>query len=300
VTRASKPVCYVGIALHPLARENLERHCEVTRDEARLAEASAAIVYTVPDAWAYSAAAENLRVIGCHTCEDHAEAWARQREISLTLARSLWRTVAEHMLALMMAAARNLTPADRAIRAGQWDNHHDLKARYSGRDFQGKTVGLWGMGKIGRQLAGILSGFDMRVLYSDLCLLPPEEERGLGVRAAPLEDLLRQSDYFCVLVPLNEGTRGALGKAQFSNMKKGCVLVNTARAGIIDEGAFREALEDGTVGAAGLDVFWEEAATQPAWLTERENVVLTPHLGGSTLECDGALVDAVIRALPQD
>jgi len=287
------PLCYLGIAMHPMARQELERHYEITEDESRLPEAAAAIVYRVPAAWAYSDATRGIRALGCHSRDDDAARWAEAEGISLTLAKSLWRTVAEHTLALLMAAARSIPAADHAIRAGEWTDQRALKIRYAGWDFQNRTLGIWGMGQIGTELAGLVSGFRMRVLYNDLIRLPPEREAQLDVSYRSLEDLLAQSDYFCVLIPLNDQTRGALGRVQFAAMKRGCIVVNTARAGIINEEAFREALTDGTIGAAGLDVFWQEAREQPDYLVERENVVLTPHLGGSTYECDMALVRGV-------
>ncbi|MGN7455458.1 2-hydroxyacid dehydrogenase [Paenibacillus pasadenensis] len=289
-----KPICYAEVSLHPLAWEQLKAHYEITSDDSRLPEASAALVYSVPDHWAFSESTSRLKAVACHSCSSSAAAWMKEQGIALTLAHSLWRTVAEHTLALMMAAARNIVPADRAVRNGEWSGQ-DLKIPYSGWDFQQKTIGIWGMGKIGIELAGLISGFGMNRLYNDCRRLPAEQEQRLGIAYASVEDMLAQADYFCILLPLNEQTRGALGKEQFARMKKGCILINTARAGIIEEQAFQEALENGTIGAAGLDVFWRENDVQPAYLAERTNVVLTPHLGGSTYECDMVLVNAVLE-----
>lgn len=264
------PVCYLNIAMHSLARKELEQYYEITQDEARLSEASAAIVYGVPEKWAYSEDTNGLTTIACHSCEGKARQWVNEKGIKLTLAQSLWRTVAEHTLALMMAAARNLLPADRAIREGRWNNHHDLKVQYAGRDLWNKTVGIWGMGKIGTELVGLLSGFGMQILYHDLVRLPKEQESKMGIEYCALEDMLKRSDYFCVLIPLNADTKGALGKEQFAAMNKGCVLVNTARAGIIDEQAFRESLDNDTIGAAGLDVSGKKkTGSLLIWSTER-------------------------------
>jgi phosphoglycerate dehydrogenase-like enzyme len=293
----SKPICYVGISMHPGAYAELEKDYEITLDESRLRDASAAIVYGVPEEWVYSENTQKLKAIGCHSCNDLAGQWASERKILLTFAKSLWRTVAEHTLALMMTAARNIVPADRAIREGHWNSHHDLKVKYSGSDFQNKTIGIWGMGQIGAELAGLLSGFGMRILYNDLNPMTSEQEKKLGISFSTLEDMLPQSDYFCVLIPLNEKTKGAFGELQFKMLKKGCVFVNTARAGIIDEISFMEALKEGIIAAAAMDVFWNEAAAQDTELTSRENVVLTPHLGGSTFECDMALVKGVIQGI---
>ncbi|MCL2060394.1 MAG: hypothetical protein FWH01_15315 [Oscillospiraceae bacterium] len=288
-----KPVCYVGMSLHPRAREALAARFDIIEDEAELGRASAALVYTVPERWVSDKAAQGLHFIGCHATEPGSRRWIYDCGFVLILAKSLWRTVAEHTLALMMAATRNIARADEAIRCGQWRNHHDLKVRFSGLDFQGKTVGIWGMGKIGAELCDMLRGFRMCILYNDIARRPDEWEASMGATYAPLLDMLAQSDYLCVLLPLNDETTGLMGAEEFATMKRGCVLVNTARAGIIDEGAFRTALTDGTVGAAALDVFWNEGAPQPDYLTSAENVVLSPHLGGSTYECDMVLVNGI-------
>lgn len=289
----SKPVCYCSIALHPMARCRLEEVYEVREDPESIVEAEAALCYGVPDEWSEKSRAEKLRAIGCHSIGQAAAGWASERGIRVTLAESLWRTVAEHTLALMMAAARNIVPADRQIREGKWREHTLIKERFSGFDLQGKTLGILGMGQIGVHLADMVRGFRMQVCYYDIRPLGEPKERELGISFKEFDDLLGASDYLCILVPLNESTIGLIGREAFHKMKKGCILVNTARAGILDEHAFLEALEDGTLAAAGLDVFWREGETQKKELTERANVVMTPHLGGSTCECDMVLVNAV-------
>ncbi|MCM1123955.1 MAG: hypothetical protein NC416_15345 [Eubacterium sp.] len=288
-----KPICHCSIALHPLAKQRLEEVYEIREDQESISDAEAALCYGVPAEWCEKGRAENLRVIGCHSCGQEAAEWAAQKGIQITLADSLWRTVAEHTLALMMAAARNIVPADRQIREGNWREHTLIKEQFSGFDFQGKTLGILGMGQIGVHLADMVKGFHMRVCYYDIRRLSEQEEQEMGISFWEFDDLLRVSDYLCILVPLNESTTGLIGKDAFAKMKKGCILVNTARAGILDEEAFLEALEDGTLTAAGLDVFWKEGAKQKEELTRRDNVVMTPHLGGSTYECDRVLVDAV-------
>lgn len=170
-----------------------------------------------------------------------------------------------------------------------------IKERYSGFDFQGKTVGILGMGQIGRELADMVRGFRMRVLYYDTVRLSREMEEHLGVSFCSFNELMKSSDYLCILVPLTDRTRGMVDGEAFSMMRRGCILINTARAGILDEEAFLKALDDGTLAGAGLDVFWEEGCEQKKELTERDNVVMTPHLGGSTFECDMALVRGVIE-----
>lgn len=292
-----KPVCYCGIALHPLARRRLEEIYEVREEEACIGEACAALCYGVPSDWSRPGRAPKLRSIGCHSIGGPEKIWAEENGIRVTLADSLWRTVAEHTLALMMAAARNVVPADRQIREGGWKEHVHIKENFSGFDFQGKTLGILGMGQIGTELADMVRGFRMRVCYNDIRRLGQEEEKQLQLHFLEFEQLLACSDYLCILVPLTESTRGLMGADAFAKLKKGCILVNTARAGILDEEAFLQALKDNTLAAAGLDVFWEEGCVQKRALTERENVVMTPHLGGSTYECDRTLVNAVCAAV---
>lgn len=288
-----KPLCYVGVALHPMAKKNLEAKYEITEDMDRISECTAAVTYWVPLEWTAEGTAEKLTAIGCHSCDPVQRAWADARGIKVTLVDSLWRTVAEHTLALMMTAARNLVPADREVREGRWHEHVRIKERFSGFDLQGKTLGILGMGQIGTQLADMVRGFRMNVIYNDICPLAPEKEAELAVSFRSFDELMAESDYLCVLVPLMESTVGLVGREAFSRMKKGVILVNTARAGIIDENAFLEALENGTIGAAALDVFWNEGSVQKKELPERDNVVMSPHLGGSTYECDMVLVDSV-------
>lgn len=291
-----KPLCYVGIAMHPQARRELEEVFEVTQDEGHMDEAEAAICYGVPSSWTEGNAA-CLKAIGCHSCGEAEARWAKERGIRMTLADGLWRTVAEHTLALMLAAARNLIPADRRIREGKWTEHVRIKEQFSGVGLEGKTLGILGMGQIGTQLAELVSGFRMNVLYYDIRRLPEQEEQRLKASAASLDEVLAAADFLCVLLPLQEDTRGMLGKEAFLRMKKGCILVNTARAGIIEEEAFLEALCEGDLAGAALDVFWEEGCPQRKELTACENVVLSPHLGGSTYECDMELVNGVIGAI---
>ena len=285
-----KPRCAVGIALHPKAKKLLEETYTYAGMDAA-DEAEAALVYGVPDEWMKTA--KKLRAVGCHSCSREFEAWAAAKGVSIVKADSLWRTVAEHTLALAMAAARNVPQSDEAVRQGKWQDHEGLKVLFSGHDFQGRTFGIWGMGQIGRELAALLKGFSMEVLYSDIRPLPSEEEKRLGVSRVKFQELLARSDYFCVLVPHNASTDRLFGREAFSALKKGCIFINTARAGIVDKEAFIEAMEKGWIGAAALDVVWEEARPQPEELLRFKNLIFTPHLGGSNFECDAFLVRGI-------
>ena len=288
-----KRICVVGIALHKEAQKILEKvYCVEGMDAIK--EAEAALVYTVPDEWIEKA--EKLRAVGCHSCSPAFVEWAEKKGIAVIKAQSLWRTVAEHTLALAMAAARWIPQADHAVRIGEWKDHETLKIQYSGRDLQKRVFGIWGMGQIGRELASLFQGFSMEVLYSDIRPLSPEEEKRWNVSRVEFRELLERSDYFCVLVPHNASTDQIFGKEAFSSMKKGCIFINTARAGIVDRAAFVQAMENGILGAAALDVTWEEAKPQPEDLLRFKNLIFTPHLGGSTFECDAFLVRGILDA----
>ena len=293
---SDKPLCYVEIALHPKAQEQLKNAFEITEKKNDLKDATAALVYSAPDEWS-TMGLSKLKYIGCHAHSEYIGEWAAERGVTVIKADVLWRTVAEHTLALCMAAARNIPQADAAVKADEWLNHSDLKIKYSGRTFYRGTFGIWGMGKIGRELAKMLIGFGANVIYHDIKRLNESEERNLDVSYRTMEQLLKESDFFCVLVPLNEENKDALAKKEFSIMKRGCILVNTARAGIINKEDFIWAMEQKIVGAAALDVSWDEGKKQSGDLKERENIVFAPHLGGSTYECDMELVAGILNVM---
>jgi phosphoglycerate dehydrogenase-like enzyme len=148
-----------------------------------------------------------------------------------------------------------------------------------------KTVGLFGGGSIGRAVAKRLHhGFECRVLYYDVCRLSPETEAALGMTYTPAEALLRQSDIVSLHVPLTPETRGMIGVKEFALMKATGVLINTSRGGVVDEPALIEALQKGIIAAAGLDVFAKEPPDRDNPLLQMDNVVVTPHNGGGTVD----------------
>jgi D-3-phosphoglycerate dehydrogenase / 2-oxoglutarate reductase len=176
--------------------------------------------------------------------------------------------VAEHTLALLLAAARRIPQMDAAVRRGEWPRGHSM-------DLRGRVCGVIGLGAIGREFARLASAIGMQIIA-----WTPHPRPFAGVELVELEDLYRTSDVISLHLRLSEQTRGFLSTKQFESMKPGVILVNTARGGIVDEGALREALASGRVRAAALDVF----ATEPlgaghAW-AEMPNVVLTPHCAG--------------------
>ncbi len=186
-------------------------------------------------------------------------------------------SAAEHTIALLLAVARNVPQAHAALTAGTWE-----RARFAGIELSGKTLGVLGLGRIGWQVARRALGLGMRVVAYDP-YVTLERFRELGVESAQtLEEVYAKSDVISLHLPLNEQTRGVLGATAFARMRDGVRIVNAARGGLIDEDALVEALRSGKVAGAALDVFESEPYSGP--LLELDQVVVTPHLAGSTTE----------------
>jgi D-3-phosphoglycerate dehydrogenase len=183
----------------------------------------------------------------------------------------------EHTIALMLALARNIPQANASLRGGKWD-----RKRFMGVELRGKTLGVIGLGQVGSEVARRARGLEMQVVGYDP-FVPEERARVLGVKMIPLEDLLRQSDFITVHTTLSEGTRGLIGAEQVAMMKPSARIINTARGGIIDEEVLYQAVEEGRIAGAAVDVFAQEPAVGNK-LAESERIVVTPHLGASTAE----------------
>lgn len=190
--------------------------------------------------------------------------------------------VAETAITLMLAVYKRLCVAHNSLRAGQWLK---WELRTDCYELWQKTVGIIGGGSIGRAVAKRLShGFECRVLYCDVVRQPPETEAAAGMIFTPMEDLLRQSDIVSLHFPLTPETRGRIGANTFARMKPSAVLINTARGGVVDEPALIEALRNKTIAGAGLDVFAQEPPDRDNPLLTMDNVVVTPHNGGGTVD----------------
>jgi D-3-phosphoglycerate dehydrogenase len=183
----------------------------------------------------------------------------------------------EHTIALMLALARNIPQANASLRGGKWD-----RKRFMGVELRGKTLGVIGLGQVGSEVARRARGLEMQVVGYDP-FVPEERARVLGVKMIPLEDVLRQADFVSVHTTLGEGTRGLIGAEQIAMMKPSARIINTARGGIIDEEALYQAVEEGRIAGAAVDVFAQEPAVGNK-LTESDRIVVTPHLGASTAE----------------
>ncbi len=182
--------------------------------------------------------------------------------------------------ALILATARRITEAEQFVRAGNWKKAFAVN-QFLGHDVAGATLGIIGMGRIGQAVARRAVGFDMRVLYCNRTQLPTAQEQALNASRVSQAALLAQSDFVLLLVPYSPAAHHLIGARELLLMKPSAVLINIARGGVVDDAALASALANGTIAAAGLDVFEGEPVVNPALLACK-NVVLTPHIGSAT------------------
>lgn len=219
---------------------------------------------------------------------------AKKKKIKvMNTPRATSRSVAELVMAMIFTLSRDLVNATISVKEGKWE-----KKRFEGRELKDKTLGIIGLGGIGCELAELALGVGMKVVATRAHL-----EVGCqieGVRIVPLEDLLSNADIVSINVPLNDTTRGMIGAKEIGNMKPGAILINCARGGIVDERALYEALKNGKLAGAGIDVYELEPPKSSPLLT-LNNVVLTPHIGGQTVEgqerCGYEIAQKVLEAL---
>jgi len=193
----------------------------------------------------------------------------------------LTEATAELAFALILAAARRVVDLDRRTRAGEWTCWAPLL--FLSREVSGKTLGVVGLGRIGRAVARRARAFGMRVLYHSRSRLEAAEERDLGVEYAEKDELLATADFVSLHVPLSAETRHLIGRRELDLMKPTAYLINTSRGPVVDEAALVEALKARRIEGAGLDVYENEPLLAPG-LTALENVVLMPHVGSATVE----------------
>ncbi len=188
-------------------------------------------------------------------------------------------SAAEHTIALMMSLARHVSAADAGMKAGKWD-----RGKYMGTQLTGKTLGVIGLGRIGREVAQRAIGLGMTVLAFDPFVTPAKAAE-LGYNAtANIAELLPKVDFLTVHVPLTDETKSLISTKELASMRKSARVLNVARGGIIDEAALAAALKAGVIAGAGIDVFSTEPPATDNPLLSAPNIVLTPHLGASTLE----------------
>jgi len=228
-------------------------------------------------------ASPNLKAIGVHGIGcDHVDLTAAKNlgKAVINTPDALTVTVAEMAIAMMLSMTRRIALSDRAVRTGGWNRKYsDLV----GVELMGKTVGLVGLGRIGAATARRLKAFEVKLLYWSRTR-HPEQECEMGLEWAELPSLLARSDILSLHVPGTTETHHLIGAAELSLMKRGAMIVNTARGRIIDETALAEALRTGQISFAALDVFEQEPIASDNPLLAMDNVVITPHLGASSIE----------------
>ena len=233
------------------------------------------------DAELLAAGAPRLSVVGVASVGiDRIDVEAATRAGVMVVNAPTGNTIAaaEHTMALMLALLRHVPDANASLRAGEWE-----RGRYTGRELRGKTLGIIGLGKIGKAVARRASGFEMRVLATDP-YLTEEQASEAGAKLVGLAELLHRSDVITVHTPLTSQTRGLLGRAQLEATKPGSFVLNVARGGIVDEPALADALLAGHLAGAAVDVFSAEPMAADNPLRRAPNVLVTPHLGASTAE----------------
>jgi gluconate 2-dehydrogenase len=207
----------------------------------------------------------------------------------------LTETTADFGFALMMATARRISEGERFLREGQWK--HWGVDMFAGGDIHGATLGILGMGRIGQAIARRgHAGFGMKVAYHNRSQLAADAEAALGATWMTLPDLLRAADHLVIVTPYTPQTHHLVGAEQLKLMKPTATLVNIARGGVVDEVALVAALADGTIAAAGLDVFEGEPTVRPALLALR-NVVLTPHIASASVPTRRAMANLAVDNL---
>jgi D-3-phosphoglycerate dehydrogenase len=298
----SRPVVLVAEELAPSALDVLGGEFDVRHvdgaDRAALlpalADADAVIVRsaTTIDAEAL-AAAPSLKVVaraGIGLDNVDVPAATKAGVMVVNAPQSNVISAAEHAVALLLAVARRVPAADASLKNGAWQ-----RSRFTGVELAGKTAGVVGLGRIGVLVAQRLSAFGMRLVAYDP-YVPAGRAAQMGVRLLPLDDVLREADVVTIHLPKTKETAGLIGERELALLKPTAILVNAARGGLVDEHALAQALKEGRLGGAGVDVFATEPCTDSP-LFAFDNVVVTPHLGASTVEAQDKAGTAVARSV---
>jgi glyoxylate reductase len=292
----SKPKLFSSHVLYEEPRRLLAEHFDVEYWTENLRPSRAEVLKRVAgkdafvslltekvDAELLNAAGPNLRIVANVAVGfdniDVPACTARKVAVSNTPG-VLDETTADFTWALLMAVARRLVEGDRLARSGGWLQwNFDLLC---GTDIWGKTLGIIGMGRIGRAVARRATGFRMRVIYNNTSRAAEEIEQELHAEYVTQDQVFQQADFVSLHVPLNQKTRGLIGPTELRKMKKTAFLINTTRGPVVQEAALVEALEQGVIAGAALDVFEREPLISDG--LRRDNVVLAPHLGSASIE----------------
>ncbi|WP_438297017.1 2-hydroxyacid dehydrogenase [Sporosarcina sp. FA15] len=206
----------------------------------------------------------------------------------------LTETTADLAFALLLATARKLISAENEIRKGNWTSWAPM--RFTGMDVGGATLGIIGMGRIGEAVARRAKGFDMQVLYHNRNR-KPDAEAEYGLEFRELDTLLKEADFVIILAPFTPETAGMIGARELDLMKNTGVLINVARGGIVDEAALYDALKNGAIWAAGLDVFEKEPIPLDHPLLTLPNVTVLPHIGSASIKTRLAMMNLNAQAI---
>lgn len=190
------------------------------------------------------------------------------------------QSVAEHTILLMLASLRNLMEINENTKRGIWKKQAQGVRTH---ELCGKTVGLIGMGAIGRKVAGMLKAFGAEALYNDVSKMKQEDENTLGIKFSTREEIIGKSDIISLHCPLTDDTRHMINDRAVNKMKNGVILINTARGGLIDEAALINGIKNGKIAGAGIDVYEKEPVDNSEVLN-LQNVITTPHIGGVTYD----------------
>ncbi|HXG13784.1 MAG TPA: D-2-hydroxyacid dehydrogenase [Candidatus Nitrosotenuis sp.] len=201
--------------------------------------------------------------------------------------------VAELVIGLMLALARDIPRADRELRAGKW-----IKKELMGTELAGKYLGIVGLGNIGKRLARLARALNMNVIGYDVIPIDPEFVKEVGLIKTDLDTLLQSADYVSLHVPLLDSTKNLINAQRIAKMKKTAKIINTSRGGTVDEEALYEALKAGNLGGAALDVFEKEPAIGNK-LTTLPNFICTPHIGAQTKEAQSLAANVIAEKIIQ-
>jgi len=270
---------------------------KVIIEKAKNVDALATLLSDKMDAEVFDAA-PNLRIIAQMAVGfdniDVQEATKRGIYVTNT-PEVLTDTTADFAWALLMAVARRVVEADKYVRTGQWKvGWHPSMMR--GRDVYGTTIGIVGAGRIGYAVAKRAKGFDMKVLFYDV-IPRPEMEKELGAKRVELDELLKESDFVSIHVPLMKETYHLMNAEKLKLMKKTAYLINNARGPIVDEKALYEALKEGRIAGAGLDVFEQEPTPVDNQLLKLDNIVAAPHISSASHETRSKMAEMVAENL---
>jgi len=293
---AMKPSVLVTKRIYPEAIEYLRQHCDVDyveNDEGLTAEqlkerirGKQAVVAQLMNKFSAEVidSLDGVKIIANVAVGfDNIDVPAATRKgiLETNTPDVLTETTADFAFALLLAAARRVVEGHQFVHAGQWRKWSiDLLV---GHDVHHRTLGIFGMGRIGQAMARRGRGFSMRILYNDAVRAPEAIERELQVEFVSKEQLLRESDFVSLHVPLLDSTRKLIGEPELKLMKKTAILVNTSRGPVADEAAVARALQEGWIAGAGLDVFEREPEVNPV-LLQLPNVVVAPHIASASVD----------------